>query len=260
MEIRLLGAVEVVDDDGTPWAVRAPRLRATLATLALSRGRVTTSTELIDQLWGATPPVTAAVTLRNYVRRLRKALPAPLIETKSGGYWLTGHQYAIDVEGFQELVRRSRAVRRHDPAEAARLLDQSLTLWRGTPLTGVGDCPMLDMERARLEDTRLTVAEEWYELRLRLGEHHEIVDDLMAAARTNYVRERLVGQLMVALHRCGRVAEALTAYRVTRDRMVEELGIEPGPELRDLEQAILRSDTELIEPVPVSPPLLAERH
>ncbi len=218
------------------------------------------STELIDRLWGPTPPVTAAVTLRNYVRRLRKVLPTPLIQTESGGYRLTAGQEQVDVERFQELVQRSRTVRGHDLAEAARMLDKSLTLWRGTPLTGVGDCPMLEMERARLEDMYLTVLEERFELRLSLGEHHLIVDEIVAAARTNHVRERLIRQLMVALYRCGRIAEALAAYRVTRDRMIEELGIEPGVDLRNLQQAILRSDATLVEPPPVSPRILADRY
>ncbi|MEV0643206.1 AfsR/SARP family transcriptional regulator [Streptomyces sp. NPDC050619] len=224
-------------------------LRATLTALALGRGQVISSTQLIDQLWGLTPPVTAGVTLRNYVRRLRKALPAQVIQTGPGGYTFVARRDQIDVERFQQLLQRSRSVRDQDPVMAGALLDDALALWRGTPLTGVGDCPLLIMERARLEDMYLTTAEERFELKLRLGEHEIVVDEIMAISRAHYQRERLVRQLMIALYRCGRSADALAAYRSTRKRMVEELGIEPGVVLRDVEQAILRSDPALLSPL-----------
>ncbi|MEU9606980.1 AfsR/SARP family transcriptional regulator [Streptomyces sp. NPDC048057] len=227
-------------------------LRSTLAALALGRGTVLTSAQLVDQLWGLTPPVTAGATLRNYIRRLRQALPAPLIETGSGGYTFTAHSDQVDVERFQQLLQCSRSLRDESPVEATALLGSALGLWHGTPLTGVGDGPLLAMERARLEDLYVTAVEEHFDLMLGLGRHEVVVDEIMACTRVHYHRERLVRQLMIALYRCGRAADALAAYRSTRERMVEELGIEPGVMLREAEQSILRSDPALLGPLGVT--------
>ncbi|OKI09466.1 hypothetical protein A6A06_01835 [Streptomyces sp. CB02923] len=245
VEIRLLGTVEVLGDDGGILPIQAPMLRTTLAALALRAGRVVPTEELADQLWGVKTPATARVTLRNHIKRLRKILPAGRIHTESGGYRLAAELYEIDVERFRRMLLLSRKLSREALREAADTLDEALVLWRGTPLTDLVDSPLRVFEQPRLEDIYLTAVEERFALGLDLGDHEKIVDEIMVMARGHYARERLTYQLMTALYRCGRTAEALAAFRATRERMVDELGIEPTAPLRELEQAILRSDPAL---------------
>ncbi|MFI1972731.1 AfsR/SARP family transcriptional regulator [Streptomyces cinnamoneus] len=245
MNLRLLGTVEVVDDDGVLVPIGAPMLRATLAALALRAGHVVPVGELMDQLWGGRPPATAGATLRNYIKRLRKVIPKDRIRTESGGYRLDVEPADVDVLRFRELRARARALAGSDPQAAARTLDAALALWRGTPFTDLGDGPLRSLEQPRLEDLYLATVEERFAIGLDLGEHHVLVDEIMVMSQVYYLRERLLHQLIVALYRCGRTAEALAAYRSARKRLVAELGIEPGMHLRKLEQAILRSDPEL---------------
>ncbi|WP_052489020.1 AfsR/SARP family transcriptional regulator, partial [Streptomyces sp. 150FB] len=243
-------------------------LRATLAVLALRPGRIVPADDLADRLWGEALPANPRTTLRNYVMRLRKILPGDRICTVSGGYQLRAESDETDLGLFRALLLRSRELAAgapgaaaHDAAaaraetlvEAAALLDRAVELWRGNPLAGIGDCALHAAEQPRLEELRLAAVEERFDAYLALGRHATLIDELTAAATAHPLRERFTRQLMLALHRCGRTAEALGVYRTARGRLVDELGIEPGTELRELERAILRDDPDLAPP-PGPPP------
>ncbi|MEE1926730.1 BTAD domain-containing putative transcriptional regulator [Streptomyces sp. TRM 70351] len=250
MEFRILGPVVALDGRGEHLPVTAPMLRTLLAALVLHPGRPVPAEELADQLWGERLPANARTALRNYVMRLRKAVPGDRIRTVPGGYLLAAERDETDLGRFRALLLRSRERTSAAPAEAAALLREALSLWRGTPLADLTDSPLRTNERPRLEELHLTAAEERFELELALGRHALVVDELSATARRHRLRERLTRQLMLALHRCGRTAEALAAYRDARRDLVDELAIEPGPETRELERAILRADPALHAPAP----------
>ncbi|RKN10980.1 AfsR/SARP family transcriptional regulator [Streptomyces radicis] len=250
MDIRLLGPFEVVADDGSALPVSAPMLRTALAALALREGRVMPTGELAEALWGPEPPPTFRTTLRNYVMRLRKVIPGERILTHPGGYQLRAARDETDIGRFREALARARACAGSAPGEAAELLDGAVALWRGTPLGDLVDSPLRTAEQPRIEELYLTAVEERFELKLALGQHAAITEELAAAARAHRLRERLTGQLMLALYRSGRTAEALAVYREARALLVDELGIEPGAGLRSIEAAILRDDAGLVAPEP----------
>ncbi|WP_165986715.1 BTAD domain-containing putative transcriptional regulator [Streptomyces sp. YIM 98790] len=254
MDIRLLGTLEVDTDDGTPALVPGPKLRAALAVLALRPGAMVTARDLCDRLWGQEPPASARATLRSHIMRLRKVLPPDRIRTTPGGYVLHADAAETDVGRFRSALGRARTLREDGPGEAVAELDAALALWRGTPLSDTGDCPLRSAEQPRLEDLRLSALESRFHALLSLGRHQEILDELAAEARAHHTRERLTEQLMLALYRSGRPAEALAAYRAARQRLVEELGIEPGQTLRELERRILCEDPALLREVSATPP------
>jgi DNA-binding SARP family transcriptional activator len=247
VDFRILGPVEVWHD-GAPVPVTAPMQRAVLATLLVRVGETVSVDSIVDQLWGPEPPHTAQVTIRNYVQRLRRVLPAPVLETVPPGYRLAVDPQSLDATRFAGLVDRARAVASPDPVQAAQLFDAALALWRGTPLADLGDVPMRLVHAPRLEELYLGALEESFEVKLRLGWHARLVPELTELTRTYPLRERLCRQLMIALYRNRRAAEALAEYRRIRDRLVEELGVEPGSELRRLQERILREDLTLSVP------------
>ncbi|GAA2376703.1 AfsR/SARP family transcriptional regulator [Streptomyces carpaticus] len=257
MDIRLLGPLEVRTDGGREIGVSAPMLRATLAALALHPGQVVPVDELAEQLWGAHVPSSARTTLRNYLMRLRKLLPGEPLRTVPGGYQLQIREEETDQGRLRAALGRSRELAGHERAGAAALLDGAVRLWRGTPLSDLPDCPLRTVERPRLTELYLTAVEERFELKLGLGEHGPVVDEIATMARAHPLRERLVRQLMLALYRTGRTAEALSVYREARQRLVEELGIEPGGELRELETLILRGNVPAARPESVAEPVRA---
>ncbi|MGW4373924.1 BTAD domain-containing putative transcriptional regulator [Streptomyces albidoflavus] len=260
MYIRLLGPLEVLTAEGAPIALSTPRLRSLLALLALHPGRSVEADVLADQLWGGEVPPTARATVRTYVMRLRKALPPGSLGTGPEGYRLVLEETGTDIGRLRELLRRARELAASDPDGALALLDEAVRLRRGTPLTGVTDCPALAGRRAGLEELLLTAAEERFQLMLDRGRHQEAVAEIAEAARTHPLREHLAEQLMLALHRCGRTADALHAYRSLRELLVEELGVEPGARTRQLHQAILRGSPETgAPPDPPAPPAAPAR-
>jgi predicted ATPase/DNA-binding SARP family transcriptional activator len=242
-EFRLLGPLEVVSD-GAMLPVGGPRQRALLAFLLLHANQVVKRERLVDALWGDDPPETAPNALQVAVHGLRKLLGANRIETVGDGYRLLVQPGELDLARFLELAER-------EPAAA-------LELWRGPPLAGV-DAPFATAEAARLEEVRLAAVESRVERELAAGGHDLLVPELERLIAEHPFRERLRGQLMLALYRAGRQAEALDAYQAARRVLVEELGIEPGPDLQQLEQAILRQDSALAAPsrtalpVPLTP-------
>jgi DNA-binding SARP family transcriptional activator len=247
VDFRILGPVEVWHD-GTHIPVTAPMQRAVLTTLLVRPGEVVSVDSIVDQLWGPEPPHTAQVTIRNYVQRLRRALPEAVLDTVPPGYRLAIRPENVDAHRFATLVEQARAVASPNPVRAAQLFDEALRLWRGTPLVDLGDVPMRLVHSPRLEELYLGALEESFEVRLRLGWHARLVPELTALTNMYPLRERLCRQLMISLYRCRRSAEALARYRTIRERLVEELGVEPGPELRRLHESILREDLTLSVP------------
>ncbi|GAB3436595.1 AfsR/SARP family transcriptional regulator [Actinophytocola sediminis] len=259
MDFRILGPVEVWHA-GSLVPVTAPMQRAVLATLLVRPGETVSVDSIVDQLWGPQPPHTAHVTIRNYVQRLRRVLPAPVLETVAPGYRLTVEPGQVDATRFAALIEQARTVASPNPVRAAQLFDEALRLWRGTPLADLGDVPMRLVHGPRLEELYLGALEESFEVRLRLGWHARLIPELTALTNTYPLRERLCRQLMIALYRGRRSAEALAHYQRIRDRMVDELGVEPGPELRRLQESILREDLTLSVPfVRINAPPQAER-
>jgi predicted ATPase/DNA-binding SARP family transcriptional activator len=239
MEYRVLGPLEARDGEG-PLALGGAKQRALLALLLLNANRVVSRERLIDELWGDEPPATAVTMVQVYVSRLRKLLPEGSLLTRASGYLLEVEPEMIDLQRFEGLVAEARGA---EPERASRLLGEALALWRGPPLAEF-DEPFARVEGGRLEDLRLAVLEERIEADLALGRHADVVGELESLLAEHPHRERLRGQLMLALYRSGRQAEALQAYRDARAAL-DELGIKPSEELRALEKRILTQDAAL---------------
>jgi len=226
--------------DGAPIELGGQKRRALLAALLLKADEVVTRDDLIDALWGEDPPDTARNTLQVYVSQLRKLLPEGLLETTPAGYRLAIDPGAVDLFEFERLTQAGRsALTIGDAAGAAETLRRALDLWRGSPT----DLPQL--EALRLEELRLTALEDRTDAELALGRHVQLVGELERLVAEQPLRERVRGQLMLALYRSGRQADALAVYQRARRTLVEELGIEPGESLRKLERAILEQDPAL---------------
>ena len=248
MEFRLLGPLEVVRD-GERVALGGDRQRALMALLLLHRREVVSADRLIEELWGESAPPTATKTLQAHVSRLRKALGGEVLETHGHGYRLLAPPESVDVDRFEALIAAAReAAAEGDPGEARALLTASLELWRGPPLADLTYEPFVAGEIARLDDLSHAAREDLVDARLALGEHRSLVPELEALARAHPTRERLVGQLMLALYRSSAQGRALEWYRRARAALVEELGVEPGSELRDLHHRILEQDPALDAP------------
>lgn len=246
MEFRILGSMEVVDGDRR---VELPsgRARSLLALLILHAGEPVAADRLIDELWGEHPPATAATVVQGLVSRLRKALEpqrakggaARLLETVGVGYRLAVEPTTIDAHRFTGLVDGARAA---SAEMRVSTLSTALGLWRGPALADFAYEPFAQRATAALEETRIEAIELRFEAELALGRDAGLVADLQTAIATHLFRERLRGLLMIALYRAGRQSEALNVYRGARAFLLEEMGLEPGPALRELEGAILRQD------------------
>jgi YVTN family beta-propeller protein len=244
VEYRILGPLEILDE-GIPLAVAEGRERTLLLLLLLQRSRPISVDAIVDALWPDEPPASAGKVVQNYVLRLRKGLGHDVVATVSGGYALRVDDGEIDAARAASLLADGRsALRRDDPREAERLLTKSLALWRGEPLADVRYARFAQAEIARLDELRLSTVEERNDAQLRLGEHALLVPELEQQVRDQPFREHLRGQLMLALYRSGRQADALAAYQSAREAL-DERGLEPSRELRDLERSILNQDSEL---------------
>ena len=245
---RILGPLEVENTSD----LGGPKPRTLLARLLLEPNRVVAYDELIEAVWPDEPPRRARHTLQVYVSSLRRALGKDRIRSDARGYSARVGPEELDLSRFERLSAEGRARLRSGDAEGAlSRLEEALSLWRGPPLGDVA--PALEIERARLDELRLGVTEEEVDAALALGRHEDVVARVEALVRRHPTRERLRRQLMLALYRSGRQAEALEAYRDARRTLVEELGLEPGGELRELEAAILRHDPALA-PARAEPP------
>jgi predicted ATPase/DNA-binding SARP family transcriptional activator len=250
MEIRLLGPLEV-RLGGRPVGVSGGKRDGLLAVLALRHGRVVAVDELIDALWGEELPAAPRNAVQHHVARLRAALGQESIVASSDGYGLG--DVTVDAVQFEQLLAEARrASGEGDTRAAAESIELALALWRGPALQGLAETEWLGAEARRLEALRVDALEERFETALALGEHRAIVSALRATLDENPFRERVWGQLMLALYRGGRQVDALETFQQARQVLVEQLGLEPGPELRRLQEAILAHDPA-IAPVPAAP-------
>ncbi len=265
MEFRLLGPLEVWDH-GRALELGGQKRRALLALLLLHANEVVSSDRLIEELWGEEPPQAAATALHGHVSRLRKLLGGgdgpseQLLVTRPPGYVLQIGPDQLDLHSFERLRDDARAARsKGDLADASAKLRDALTLWRGPPLADLAYERFAQAECGRLEELRLATIEERIEMDLALGRHGDVSSELERLVAEHPLREGFRAQLMLALYRSGRQAEALQVYQQGRRVLVEELGIDPSQRLRDLEQAILRQDESLGPPVVPSARELADK-
>jgi DNA-binding SARP family transcriptional activator len=252
MDFRILGPLEVLDKDGRV-ALGGDKQRALLALLLVNAGETLSTDRLIDELWGEHPPATAAKTVQVHISRLRKALaagdPDGVVVTREHGYQLEIDPERLDARRFERLLGEGRAeLAERRPERAATVLEDALALWRGRPLADLAYEPFAQAEIARLEELREAALEQLIEAKLALGRHVEVIGELEALIGAFPYREHLRAQLMLALYRSDRQADALQAYQDARVTLTGELGIEPGERLRELERAILAQDPALAAP------------
>jgi predicted ATPase/DNA-binding SARP family transcriptional activator len=249
VEIRVLGPLEVVGDDGQVADIGGPRPRALLVALALAGGHHVLADELFDQVWPGEQAMDRN-RLQVHISRLRRTLGGDSISTRAGGYALAIPGAVLDADEFERLAAEGRvALRRGDAARAAELLRRALDLWRGAPLAEFAESGFGPPVIARLEQARLAAIEDRIEADLALSGSGDLTGELEGLVHAHPLRERLWGQLIVALYRSGRQGDALGAYQRARMVLAEDLGVDPGPELRRLESAVLRQDPMLGEPV-----------
>ena len=246
MEIRVLGRVDAFID-GQALPLGGSKQRAVLAMLALRANRTVAADDLIDGLWGDSPPASAAKNVQLYVFRLRRALgtddSGARIVTRGRDYQLQLPQDAVDAARFERLVERARREVERGIADGSA--QGALELWRGAPLADVAEEPFAGPEIRRLEELHLRALELTIDAELAAGRHAEAIGSLEALIGEHRAHERFHAQRMLALYRAGRQSEAVEGYRAAHRTLVEEIGVEPGPELRELQEAILRRDPSL---------------
>jgi predicted ATPase/DNA-binding SARP family transcriptional activator/class 3 adenylate cyclase len=255
MEFHILGPLEVVAE-GQRVALPGSKQRALLALLLVHAGETLGTERLIDELWGERAPATGSKTVQVHISRLRKALAVgagegadAVLLTREHGYELALDPERIDAHRFERRIAEGRSeLAAGRPQGALTALEDGLSLWRGRPLDDLAYEPFAQREIARLDGLRLTALEQLVDAKLALGHHGEVVEELERLIADNPYRERLRAQLMLALYRCERQADALQAYQDARHALVEELGIEPGERLRELERAILAQEPALAAP------------
>jgi DNA-binding SARP family transcriptional activator len=259
MDYRILGPLEAFDGERR-ISLGGARQRAVLALLLLHGNKTVTRDVILDELWGESPPPTAAKVLQNCVSALRKEIQggADTLRTVGGAYALHLSPDELDRDRFERLLAEGRAAMAiGDYADAAERLRDALALWRGSPLSDFAYERFAQEEINRLEELHLEAVEERIDADLGLGRHVEVVPELEVLVARHRLRERLHGQLMLALYRSGRQAEALEAYHAARQALQAELGIEPGRSLHELERAILSQDSALDAATPERAPPLA---
>jgi len=249
VEFRILGPLEVWRE-GRPVHIGGAKERALLALLLLHAGEPVSVDRLIDELWGDSPPATARKSVHVRVAGLRRALRGDVLLTRGDGYLVRLEPNQLDLHRFEQLLSGGRdLLGAGDPSAAVATLDEALALWRGPALADFTYESFAQPAIARLEELRVHALELRVEAQLDLGLHARVIVELEDLLATHPFRERLRAQLMLALYRDGRQAEALDVYRRTREEFVEKLGIEPGPVLQQLQQAVLRQDPSLDAPL-----------
>ena len=248
-EFRILGPLEIVDANG-PVGLGSGKQRALAALLLVHAGELLSTDRIVDELWGESPPKTATTSLWNLITQLRKLLPPDVIVTRPGGYSLELGDHELDLRTFERLVREAHGA---EGARRAELLRQALALWRGPALADLAYESFAEGEIERLNELRLQTIEDRVDAELGEGAGGELTAELERLVRENPFRERPRGQLMLALYRSGRQAEALKAYLDARRVLVDELGIEPSPSLQRLYRSILRQEGALERTAPPRP-------
>jgi DNA-binding SARP family transcriptional activator/streptogramin lyase len=246
MEFRILGPLEVVDQAANV-NLGGSKQRSLLAFLLLHPNHAMSRDRLIDELWGDRPPDTAVTAIQVYVSQLRKALGKDVIITQAPGYLVRIRHGELDLDRFERAIAEAQTLQ---PAAASDVLREALALWRGSPLAEL-DVPFAHAARARLDEQRLAALEQRIDADLELGRQAQLVPELEGLVREHPLREHLRGQLMTALYRSGRQADALDVYRTGRRLLNEDLGLEPDDGLQRLEKAILNHDPSLDSPVVV---------
>jgi DNA-binding SARP family transcriptional activator len=242
MEYRILGPLAVAKD-GSEVVIGSGKQRAILVLLVLHANEAVSTDRLVDQLWGEPRSTSATKVLQNYVSKLRRLLGDGVLITRPHGYELRVEPGELDADLFDDLVAEGRrALAAGDPERAAAVLAEALSLWRGPPLADFAYEPFASAEIDRLEGLRLAALTERIDADLQLGRHDALIGELETLVARYPLQERLRGQLMLALYRSGRQADALRVYKETRRVLVDELGIEPSQELQRLEHAILVHD------------------
>jgi predicted ATPase/DNA-binding SARP family transcriptional activator len=261
MEFRVLGPVELAAE-GRRLPLGSAHQRRLLAVLLAARGEVVSTDRLVDAVWGTRPPPSARKSLHSHVSRLRRALSAEpdggrdALETVLDGYRLDLEEHMLDADRFEAEVGEARATLRRSPRQAVRHLDAALGLWRGPAYGELADHPVIRPDAVRLDELRAAATADRVDARLSLGGPRAVIGDLEASVAADPLAERPTGQLMRALYLAGRQAEALAAYRRLQQHLVEELGIDPSPELQRLHERILRQDAGLAAtPEGSSPPV-----
>jgi DNA-binding SARP family transcriptional activator len=246
VEFRILGPLEVWDE-GRPVRIGGAKERALLVVLLLHANESVSVDRLIDELWGAHPPATAKKSVQVRVAGLRRVLSDGMLLTRGGGYLIRLAADQLDLHGFERLVSDAGQVLANgDPGAAAAMSREALSLWRGAALADFAYEAFAQPAIARLEELRLCAVELRIDAELALGLEAQLVGELQELVAAHPLRERLRSELMLALYRDGRQAEALDIYERTREKLVVELGLEPGPALRKLQQAILRQEPSLV--------------
>ncbi len=259
MEFRILGPLSV-HHENTELDLGKPREQVLLSLLVVYANRVVSTDRIVDELWGDDPPFDPVHTIHVYVSRLRQALQqsgaSQVIHTQRPGYLLLVDADDVDSLRFERLANEGHnAMRRGEPDVARDKLLEALSLWRGPPLAECLDRRFAEEETPRLERLRLRALEDRLEADLCLGLHADIVEELQDLAARHPTREPFCAQLMLALYRCGRPAEALGAYEEARNWLLTELGVEPGSELQRLKERILTYDSSLAWESPTAEPL-----
>jgi DNA-binding SARP family transcriptional activator/streptogramin lyase len=256
---RVLGPLEVESENGR-LTLGGSRQRAVLATLVLHVNEVVPRDRLLEAVWGESPPDTAASALQGYVSALRKTLGAGVIVTRAPGYALEARPDVVDLRLFESLAAQGAdALAAGEATRAAELLREALALWRGEPLADLDSVEFVQLERLRLEELRLGALADRIDADLELGRHAELVGELRSLVREHPLRERFRAQLMLALYRSGRQAEALDVYQQGRSLLAAELGIEPGEPLKRLERSILQQDETIAPPAAAPRPRASPR-
>ncbi|MEV7097913.1 BTAD domain-containing putative transcriptional regulator [Amycolatopsis sp. NPDC051045] len=246
LRFRVLGPLEVVVD-GAVVPVNATKQRVLLAMLLLSANSLVSADDLVDQLWDQDPPRGARATLQTYVQRLRRVIgEADRIITMASGYRIRVESGELDLDRFRELVDRARQVR--DPRQRAEILREALSHWRGEALADTPSDLLRTIHAPRLEHEKLTAQEAFFDAGLQLGRHRELVNELQAAASAAPLRERLHGQLMLALYRSGQQVEAFSVYHRIKEALADEVGVDPGAGLQQVHEQILMRDPAAAAP------------
>src|SRR3954453_11513854 len=241
LEFRILGPLEI-ELDGVPLELSGQRQRAVLALLLLNANHVVPTERIVDELWGESPPKTAVTSLHNTLVQLRKLLGSDVVTTRPPGYVLRVDPEHYDLARFESRLGRAREASADDRAQ---LLREALAEWRAAPLAELAYEAFAQSEVRRLEELRISALEDRIDADLDTGRHGDLVPEVEALVAAHPHRERLRAQLMLALYRSGRQAEALQAYQDARRALAEELGIDPGPALRQLHASILRQEAGL---------------
>ncbi|AZK92492.1 MULTISPECIES: AfsR/SARP family transcriptional regulator [Streptomyces] len=256
MRIQVLGPLSA-EVNGGSIVPTAAKPRQILSLMALYPGRVLPVPMLMEEIWGTAPPQSALTTLQTYILQLRRRLDTAMgpsapggakevLATRHGGYLLQIPEASVDVHEYERLARQGQtAFETGDNEVSARRLRAALDLWKGPALVDIRVGPILDIEVRRLEESRLAVVERRIDADLKLGRHTELIPELTDLTARHPQHEGLHAQMMVALYRSGRQAGALEAYRRLRMRLIDELGVEPSPQLQRLHQAMLSVDPQL---------------